>query len=139
MDMDKVIEYYKKEEGISKENDISRLKNRAECAKNWLEKYAPEDFRFSVNEKIPEDIQLDENLKEVFKEILKRIDDERYDDEKELHNFFYETCNAKGADMKEFFKTSYMILISKQRGPRLAGFILTIGKHRFKDLIKEII
>ena len=36
---------------------------------------------------------------------------------------------------KEFFKLQYQVLVGKEMGPRLAGFLLTIGKERALDLL----
>ena len=36
---------------IKNQNDKNRLRTRAKCAANWLEKYAPEEFKFKVQDK----------------------------------------------------------------------------------------
>jgi lysyl-tRNA synthetase class I len=40
--------------------------------------------------------------------------------------------------IKDFFKISYNVLINKDKGPRLASFILEIGKQRVADLFKKV-
>ena len=50
-------------------------KERAKRVKNWLEKYAEEDFKFGVQEKINEDVSLSDGQKKslnMLKEILKK-------------------------------------------------------------------
>jgi lysyl-tRNA synthetase class 1 len=36
---------------------------------------------------------------------------------------------------KAFFKLAYRVLIEKEMGPRLAGFLLTIGKNRALEIL----
>ena len=44
--------------------DNRKFKNRFFCAKNWIEKYAPEDFKFSICKKTTSQIKLKQFLKE---------------------------------------------------------------------------
>jgi len=56
-------------------------------------------------------------------------------DEKTLAEEIYRICSETGVDPKQFFVDMYRILIGKDRGPRLAGFILTIGRERVLPLL----
>ncbi|HII89186.1 TPA: lysine--tRNA ligase, partial [Candidatus Woesearchaeota archaeon] len=48
-------------------------------------------------------------------------------DEKALHDEFYHICKKLNVDVKAFFQSAYKVLINKERGPRLASFVLTLG------------
>jgi lysyl-tRNA synthetase class 1 len=133
MDMERVVDYYFDE--LKTEEDKERLMLRAWCARNWLEKYAPEDFRFDVNEERPSSIDVDESMKAVFRAVSKALDDSSVDD-KTLHNMFYDVSRENGVEPKNFFKTAYNILISKDKGPQLANFILTLGKEKVQKLFQ---
>ena len=58
--------------------------------------------------------------------------------EETLFNEFYAICSETGIDNKEFFKAAYKVLINKERGPRLASFILAIDKEKVIKLLKQI-
>lgn len=133
LDVEKAIGYFEKE--LKKEFDKERLKMRAECAKNWLEKYAPEEFRFRVQEEVK--VKLEEKERKVLKTLRKRLG-ERDWTEKELHNEFYVLCQNEGLEAKDFFKAAYKVLIGKERGPRLAAFILEIGKEKVAELLGKV-
>ena len=121
---------------ISKDKDILE---RAKCAKNWIEKYAPEEFKFEVHEKISKDILklLSKKQKESLI-LLKGILEKKKFLEQDLFNEFYEICKKAEISNIEFFKGAYLAIIGKEKGPRLAGFILAIGKEKVVKLLKEI-
>ena len=68
-------------------------------------------------------------------EILKEKD---YSED-ELFNEFYNQI-VKGMDIKpkEFFQAGYKVLLNKERGPKLAGFILAIGKDKVIELFEKV-
>ena len=55
--------------------------------------------------------------------------------EKSLSERFYSIAEESGMEPKEFYKVVYRALIGKEMGPRLAGFILTIGKEKVLALL----
>lgn len=135
LDIEKAVGYY--EEQLKSKYDKERLIKRAECAKSWIEKYAPEDFKFSLQKKVSNKIKISKQMKELFNELSERIQEKEWDD-KSLHEEFYLLISKYKVDNKEFFKTAYNILINKDKGPMLANFILTIGKDRVAKLFKKL-
>jgi lysyl-tRNA synthetase class 1 len=126
------------------EGDVKRVskdkltQKRAECAKNWLEKYAPDDFKFAVHEKVSKELikKLDSKQKESLKELTKVLSKKL--DEQGLFNQFYEICQKLEIKNTEFFRGAYLALIGKEKGPRLASFILAIGKDKVIKLLNQI-
>ena len=47
----------------------------------------------------------------------------------------HELCKENNLDTKIFFKMMYNILIGKDYGPRLAPFILSIGREKVSRLL----
>ena len=41
-------------------------------------------------------------------------------------------------NVKDFFETCYNVLINKEKGPKLASFILTIGKNKVIKLFEKV-
>jgi len=117
-DMDKIVNEY----GV-KGKDAERLKVRAGCAMNWLEKYAPEEMKFKIVSKAKISGKDKETILKVIEKVGKGSD-------KELHEEIYTICKESGYEPKDFFKMFYNALVKKDKGPRLASFLLTIGKVR---------
>ncbi len=137
-DIDKVVEQYNEElkAGDYKLNE-DRLRVRALCAKNWLEKYAPDDFKFFVNSTVPNKLKISKEIRLSLHKVAEILKEKEWDPV-ELHNKFYEILKENEIDNKEFFKVCYNILINKDKGPKLASFILTIGQEKVAELFLSI-
>ncbi len=120
--------------GKTKElNEKSKV--RAEKVRNWLEKYAPGDFKFEVQEKVS--FKLDKKQKQALKALKESLAVKDFTED-ELFDEFYNICEAVGLENKEFFEGAYMTIIDKGRGPRLASLILAIGKDKIIKLLEKI-
>ena len=137
LDEEETINHFKTD--LKTSRDKQNLKARVKCAKNWLLNYAPQDFKFTVNNSSPI-LSLSNSQKEAIKQIIKVLEGKTLTDEA-LHEEFYTIMKKENINMKEFFTLCYQILINKEKGPKLASFIHIIGKPKsialFKDAIKN--
>src|SRR3989344_108143 len=129
----KIISNFKDE--VKNSFDKRRLKNRVECISNWVKNYAPEEFRFKLNLEAPK-IKLNESEKTAIRELVEVLKRKKLKDE-DLHQEFYRIMQDNKLDTKSFFILMYRILINKERGPKLAGFINAIGYDRVVSLLKN--
>ena len=123
---------------LSKE-DVVYINERLHFAEKWVREYAPEQYKFQLQEKVSAEVKksLDEKQKEALKALIKTLGAKKWD-EKELHNEFYSLSEKTGLDPKEFFRAAYLVLIGKERGPKLANFILTLGKEKAIKVLEQI-
>ncbi|PIN80868.1 lysine--tRNA ligase, partial [Candidatus Woesearchaeota archaeon CG10_big_fil_rev_8_21_14_0_10_34_8] len=131
---DKTIGYYEKQ--LKNKNDKDRLRTRSVCAKNWIEKYAPEDFKFSVNKKVPANLNLSKEQKAACRNLASVLLDKEWED-KELHEECYIIMKNHNLEPKDFFSACYRVLISKDNGPKLAAFLIEI-KERAVKLLESV-
>jgi lysyl-tRNA synthetase, class I len=126
LDIEKTVEYYKKE--LKNKLDEERLRARAKCAMCWLKKYAPDDFTFTVNKKVPDEVKatLSQEQKAALHELATILREKKWDD-KELHGECYTILKKHHLEGKDFFTACYKVLISKEKGPKLAGFLIELG------------
>lgn len=127
----KIKEAYKDE--LKTDFDTNRLKERVECAKNWLEIYAPEDMKFHFNEKIT--VKLTDKEKEIVKTTIKALENTK--DPKELFGKFKEITEKNNIDVKDYFKLMYTIIIGKEKGPKLGGLMIE-NKEKILKLLKQV-
>ena len=123
---------------IKRINDSDRLSLRSKCAWNWVTNYAPDSFRFTLRDEDANPL----NLKDVEKKMIYKLRDEigrsfETFDEKSLSELFYSIAFKYNYEPKEFYKMVYRVLIEKEMGPRLANFILTIGKERIQKILES--
>ncbi|MDH5581368.1 MAG: lysine--tRNA ligase [Bdellovibrionales bacterium] len=141
-DIDKTKESYKDQ--IKNDRDERRFRERANCALFWINNYAPEDFKFTVNKNAPT-LSLKEYQKLFLNDLRSFMESgfDGVDDDKALNEKLYEIMNPyreKNTDLKpgDFFVPIYNLLISKEKGPKLAGFMKSIGKNKILNLLNQV-
>jgi len=136
---EKAVEILKKLGHVDKDiegMDLHSVLQRLNEAKKWIDRFAPDDFKFSVQEKVPEGLKLGEKEKKALHRVASLIEEDL--SEGLLHNKFWEIAKDEGIETKDFFKAAYQVLINKERGPKLAGFILTIGRDKVRNLFEKV-
>ncbi|MDR0876883.1 MAG: lysine--tRNA ligase [Treponema sp.] len=122
-----------------KPEQIPALKQRAACAKYWVEECAPEEFRFALNTAGVVSPLLNDNEKAAVKRlrdtVIGRIDE--FADDKSCAEAIYKAAEDSGLDGKALFRASYQALIGKDQGPRLANFLRSIDKDRLLGILAD--
>lgn len=116
--------------------DRRRVGVRAACAAGWVRQYAPESFRFTIRAAgSPPPPVTDAEAKAL--RLLREEVEQRLarHDEKSLAERIYALAAEAGLDPKALFKLVYRVLIGQEAGPRLAAFLLTLGRQRVLDLL----
>lgn len=133
MDETKVLKLYKDQ--IKDKNDEKRLKTRISCAKNWIEKYADDNFKFKVNKEKNKELfnSLDDTQKKALDMLKEAITST--DNAEEMESRIFNIPKELDMQMKDFFKLCYQVIISKDKGPKLAKFIIEIGKDEVAKLL----
>ncbi len=138
LDINRAKTFYQKD--IKNDRDERRYNERASCAFFWLNNYAPEEFKFSLNKKMPTNLKLTELQKLFLKKIIDLIKSDKFDalkTDKELHGQLYTIIKTiDGLEPKDAFLCMYQILISQDKGPKLASFLRTIGKNRSLECLE---
>jgi lysyl-tRNA synthetase class 1 len=116
-------------------NDIDerRYLERAKRAVFWIENYAPEDFQFFVNKEKRVDIIMTNSEKSFVASLREVLQTEIA--ERELQDKIGMLIELNGLDSSKAYKLLYRLLVSRDKGPKLANFILTIGKEKVLSLL----
>ena len=117
--------------------DEERLEKKMALARNWLTKYAPEDVKFVVQEQVPKNLNIGPKEKEALHALAKKLKEKEWTQD-ELFNEFYTLCTTLGIKNTDFFKAAYAVLLNKERGPKLAPFILTLGREKVAKLFEDV-
>ena len=113
------------------------LNQRIKYAQIWLDGFAPEDFLFKVQLKLPKEAQkLSLKQREYLAEVAILMK-KSWKDEKQLENGLYEVARKLNFPSTEAFKAIYLIFLGKPHGPKAAPFLLAQEKkflvRRFKE------
>ena len=131
-DIDAVISYL----GDVPESDRQRFRTRAACAWNWVNDFAPGDFRFSLRTADDAPVESDANLAAAVG-ALGELAAEKLGDvpEKEFSNLMYDLMHEHNLESAVFFTAVYQALIGKDKGPRLVNFLHVLGKGTVSGLL----
>jgi lysyl-tRNA synthetase class 1 len=117
-----------------KKIDESRVKALLECADHWVKNHAPEQYKIIVNSKAPK-VKVKPEVKKALNEFGKKLLTKSYKEDK-LNSLIFEIARPVG--IKDFFKAAYQVIISKNRGPKLAPFIISVGQKKIGKLLSSI-
>ena len=119
--------------------DIIRVEKIIACAEIWLEKYAPEQYIIRINEAVPEDIVsiLSARQTKAIRSLSEKLIEKEYSEDR-LFDVFKEIMSSSDLSTKEFFGAVYLAVIGKERGPRLTGFIKTIGQKKVAKILETL-
>ena len=133
-DIKKAIEHIKNNEKITKKSDLDRYKILLECSWNWINNFADDKYIFKVN-KSKVKINLSNNQKNALIDLSNILTNKIT--AKQLFSEFPKIMDKNELNAKTFFPVIYKLLINKERGPRLAPFIIAIGINNVKKLINQ--
>ena len=118
------------EDEIKKEG----LERWAKYARVWVERFAPEDQKFTVQRELPEEAKtLTEKQKNFLMKASRFVVSVK--DPTELQTKIYDLGKELNLSSNETFEAFYKSLIGKDHGPKLAWLLLSLDK---KFVIKRL-
>lgn len=125
-DDDKTLEVIRRtEHAETADADAEIIKRELRFIDNWLDKYAPDDVKFSLAEQVNAS-QFDSKQKQFMTELADKIAQAPVDADGEwFHKAIYDFKDTTGLGGRELFMTLYLAIIGKTSGPR-AGWFLSI-------------
>ncbi|HJJ42367.1 MAG TPA: lysine--tRNA ligase [Methanocorpusculum sp.] len=118
--------------------DEAAVLDQANRARVWLDRYAQDDMKFSIQAQLP-DIAKDEpeNVKAAVKAYAKAISDVEWKADA-IHNAVYDAAKSAGVSGKELFTAVYRAFLGADRGPRLGWFLEALGKEAALKRLSEM-
>lgn len=131
----KIEEKFEEEKGTPlTAQELELLGERIKYVKIWLEKYAPDEFRFTMSDSLPHLAKhLTDNQKRFLEEVARLLKEEKNPDE--LQTDLYDLAKSLGISTKEAFTAIYISLSGKEYGPKAAWFLTQYPK---KEVIKRL-
>jgi len=138
MDEEKTFGYFKKGAGRELGKfDENRLATRISCAKNWLANYAPEQFIFRVQGSVSDAaLSMPQGHKEALLEFAQSV--ANGGGEEQLSEAFKAAAEKRKIPLADLFKSAYLLLVNKERGPKLFHIIENIGPAKVIALAGEL-
>lgn len=120
--------------------DLERIKNRLNYARNWLQKYAPKIYKIRLLETLSEEVLSKLNRKQVqMLSILKKnLEDCQWVDE-EIKNAMIHVPRVNKEEERQFFEALYLIFFGQTYGPRISPYLAMLEKSFVLNRINEVI
>jgi lysyl-tRNA synthetase class 1 len=120
-----------------KKNDEHLLKQRIEHTKYWLEHFAPDVVKFTLQHKLPR-IKLTKQQHAFLKELNKNLPTTLWDAEA-IHTAIYTASEHEQQPIKNAFQTIYQIFLGQDKGPRAGYFLSNLDKDFVITRVTEAI
>ena len=134
-DLDKMLDLL----GRTGYENVSReaLADRTAYARRWLVEFAPEEIRFTVQERLPAEVA---ELAPEQRAFLGRLAEELREgmNGEAIHKLVYDLAGEfEGVRPASLFQAIYLSLLGRRRGPRAGLFIALLGIDFCADRFRE--
>ncbi len=117
-------------------SERAQIEERLEYAKKWLKSYAPDNYLFTVQEKLP---QLD--LTDQQKNILRLIHEELFKHEtlngEVVHHALHQIKKDHNIEPSDLFSPLYKIFLAKDSGPQAGWLLASLDRNFVLQRLKE--
>ncbi|MEK6982992.1 MAG: lysine--tRNA ligase [Nanoarchaeota archaeon] len=118
--------------------EIQYVKERLNFAKKWVNEFAEEQYKFQLQKNVPRDIALSQRQKEALHFLADKLKKGKWTEQSLFNELYNIAKNEVILEPKELFKAAYKVLLNKEKGPKLAPFILALGKEKVAKLFEEV-
>jgi lysyl-tRNA synthetase class 1 len=95
---------------------------------NWLQRYAPEEVKFAVQDKLPP-IELTDSQRRFLNALAEAISSNNHElDGQRLHELIYASKDRTDLEPKAAFQAIYRVLLNKDYGPKAGWFLATLDR-----------
>jgi lysyl-tRNA synthetase class 1 len=93
--------------------------------KNWLEKYAPDNVKFKVQDKLPE-VELSDEQKVFLAKLAESIESSKGLDGQGMHDAIYAAAEAAEVKAGQAFVALYRVILGQDSGPKAGWFLASL-------------
>ncbi len=114
-----------------------QIMERITLARKWIQNYAPDEVKYVLQQEVSSDVKVKLSQPQInaLKLLAGKLKSKKWE-EKDLYNECYNIAKGEGLQPAEFFKAAYLVLLNKERGPKLAPFLLALGERAVRMLEK---
>jgi lysyl-tRNA synthetase class 1 len=124
------------------EGERKDLERRVELARVWLERWAPDEARFTVLGDLPSDISLSEGQRRYLAEVKTLVGTTQ--DPAEMQQALYEAAKrvgltSNGGVSRDAFSAIYLAFLGKPSGPKAAWLLTTLKDDFVRKRLDEAV
>jgi len=134
-DIERALDHYVSTGEIETDAERERFRSRAVCVWNWVEKYAPDEFRYRIRQ-TPSEERLSGEPREILARLVGILEANSRISEAELIPHLKALCEGTSLSPQEFYPFAYGLLIDREKGPKLTTLLSTMGIDRALPLLR---
>lgn len=138
--MDILEEVEKMKGSALTEDDKEETKYRADYARKWLATYAPEDYKYELQESVvPQAAKnFSPEQKKALSMVLEYVKGQKELDGQELHTKLHEIKKETNIEPKALFSAIYLSFLGKDSGPKAGWFLSVLDREFLERRLKEV-
>lgn len=119
---------------VDKQADV--LSREIPYVANWLQKYAPESVKFTVQDELPS-VQLSDDQVKFVAVLAQKLEAADKLDGQAMHETIYAAKAEAGIQPGQAFKALYLLLLNKESGPKAGWFLSSLDKNWLIKRLKQ--
>lgn len=130
---EKILEILKRSGYSIPERAISEIEKLSQHSRNWLDRFAPDDYKFDLQPELPSATKtLSSEQKDFLAKLAVRLKKASWGSlsaekqAEEAHNLIHQTSRDLGLSARKAFEAVYISLLGKKLGPRAGWFITSL-------------
>lgn len=133
-DVERAVAHYEHTGEVTTDVERALCRQRAACCWNWIDAFAPEEFRYAVRaEPVVREIDADHRI--VLERLVGVLSASPTISEHDLIPHMKTLCDDTRLDLKTFCPLVYDLLVDRDHGPKLTTLLTTIGGERALPLL----
>jgi lysyl-tRNA synthetase class 1 len=135
-----IFQYAKEEKGDELTAiEKKEIENRTKIAKKWLDKFAPENYKFAIQETLPESAKnLSPQQKEFLNKIAQVVESKEKWTGEDLHQEIHKIKSEMNLDARQAFESIYQVFIGKDSGPQAGWLLASLDRDFVIKRLKEV-
>jgi lysyl-tRNA synthetase class 1 len=136
--VDIVKEIEKLVEKTLNKDDLAELDSRIKYANIWLQTWAPEDYKFEIQQKVPEAVKaFSPEQKNALGKVLEYVQSISTIDGQTFHTKLHEIKTELNMPAGDFFSAIYLSILGKKNGPKAGWFLSVLPKNFLEKRLQE--
>ena len=133
-DLERTVQHYATTGQLTSDGERARCLQRALCVRNWVEKFAPDEFRYTIR-RAPKTRALAPDEATCLRRLVDALRARPDVDEDGLVPTMKALCEGTALDNKSFLPVVYDLLIDRPKGPKLTTLVTVMGTRRALELL----
>jgi len=135
-DLERTLAHYRATGEVETRVEQDRLRARAERVWAWLERHAPEDFRYRIRQEPRSEPLAAGEVREALARLVSILEAQPGMTEAELVPRLQALFEGLSITPQDFYPDVYDLLIARPKGPKLTTLLGTMGSERALPLLR---